>query len=114
MARKYLDEDAPHVYINAFPNGTVSLSWRTKEGHETEEELFEVGGYPVHLMIKRSDQVLSVSYSVDGKRWWPLQDRILYRLPAVCYVGAAVTSHDNRYLTTASFRSVRVKGKEIE
>ena len=114
MVRSNNDEDAAFVLIHVFPDGSITIEWRIKDGVDAQEKKFSVGQLPMRLTIRRSGQAVAVSFSEDGHRWEPLVKKILPELPPVSYVGMAVLSHDNRFLSKATFQGIELNGQVVE
>ena len=66
---------------------------------------------PVHLRLRRKGSFLDASLSVDGENWTKTRVHLTGTLTTGGYIGFAVLSHDNRFLTTASFENIRFENR---
>ncbi|OGV47064.1 MAG: hypothetical protein A2X46_09850 [Lentisphaerae bacterium GWF2_57_35] len=106
MLRRDLAPDSPLLLLNVFPNGDVALGWRSERGEIMEQKKLGRALFPVQLRMRRRGDMVDVAYSNDGKKWEKTQVRASDALGRNASAGLAVLSHDNRVLTTASFKSV--------
>jgi hypothetical protein len=112
MLRTSLEPDSPCFLINMFPDGEVLVAWRSEAGAKMEQK--SVGGSkpPIHLRLIRKGNFLEASFSDDGEEWTKTRIRSSADLRLKCFAGLAVLSHDNRVLTTASFKNITFRTRE--
>jgi endoglucanase len=106
MLRKDLEPDSPLLLFNVFPNGEIVLAWRSEKAAIMDQKIIGRSLFPVHLRMRRRGHMIDVAYSSDGKKWEKAHIRASDALVNNGMAGLAVLSHDNRVLTTASFKNV--------
>lgn len=109
MLRASLDPDAPHVMLNAFPDGGILVAWRRNYGEKTDQKVLGTVIFPVALRMRRRGGRLELSYSADGEKWKKTQVRLSDAFGQSAYAGMAVLSHNNSFLTTASFEGISLR-----
>lgn len=107
MLRSTLDPDSSLFLINVFPDGSILLAWRSFDGSAMEQKVMGQVSLPVQLRMRRKGSFLEVGFSTDGKNWTKTKVHTTAKLALNGYAGLAVLSHDNRFLTTASFENIR-------
>lgn len=107
MLRSSLDPDSSLFLINVFPDGSILLAWRAFEGTAMEQKVMGQVSLPVQLRMRRKGSFLEVGFSTDGANWTKTKVHTTAKLALNGYAGLAVLSHDNRFLTTASFENIR-------
>ena len=107
MVRSTLDKGAATAMINFIPCGKVTIGTRAGDGGYLEEQTLTTGALPGRMSLKRNGKALELKVCAKGGEW---KTRTISAdwLPPECYVGLAVLSHDDRYLTKASFKDIQV------
>ena len=111
MLRSSLDPSASHFLVNVFPDNSIMLAWRSFDGSVTEQKMLGQVSLPVHLRLRRKGSFLDVGLSIDGENWTKTKVHLTGTLTTGGYIGFAVLSHDNRFLTTASFENIRFENR---
>ena len=111
MLRSSLDPAASHFLINVFPDQSIMLAWRAFDGSPTEQKMLGQISLPVQLRLRRKGSFLDVGFSTDGTNWTKTKVHTTGNLTLGGYAGFAVLSHDNRFLTTASFENIRFEAR---
>ena len=107
MLRSSLDPDSSLFLINIFPDGAILIAWRSSDGSSMEQKVMGQVSLPVQLRMRRNGNYLDVGFSTDGMNWTKTKVHTTAKLAMNGYIGFAVLSHDNRFLTTASFENIR-------
>ncbi len=111
MLRSSLEPTASHFLINVFPDNSIMLAWRSFDGSVTEQKMLGQVSLPVHLRLRRKGSFLDAGLSIDGENWTKTKVHLTGTLTTGGYIGFAVLSHDNRFLTTASFENIRFENR---
>jgi endoglucanase len=111
MLRSSLEPDASLFLINAFPDGSILLAWRSFDGSAMEQKVMGQVSLPVQLRMRRKGSFLEVGFSTDGTNWTKTKVHTTAKLGLNGYAGLAVLSHDNRFLTVASFENIRFEAR---
>ena len=112
MVRESLDEAAPFGYVGAIESDRTETLWRSERGDSTRSQHVDDGaGVTERYRIDRVDDrvTCSVSDSVDGEEWIPIDQRRV-ALGDTAYVGLAVGSVVADQHCTATFSDVEVVG----
>ena len=107
MVRNTLDKGAATVMINFIPCGKVTTGERAGDGAYFEERTLTTGSLPGRLTLKRRGKEVEMRVCTKGGEWKSRTIAADWLTPE-CYVGIAVLSHDERYLTKASFKDIQV------
>lgn len=115
MVRGGLEPDDPHVLLHVFPDARVMLGWRERKGAMMEEKKFAVREFPIRMRLAREGRKLAVQFAADGEAWQDAASFEFEWLEGACFAGAAVLSHDRRFLAGAQFDGLRLNNqKETE
>ena len=112
MIRDGLNSGANLVYLAMFPNG--SLQVKTGSASTTTGITGVWGGngsnsFPYWIKLDRADDVVTASYSADGKTWTQAE-----QIPfptGKAYIGMFVTSHGAPIMNTTTFDNVSYDNK---
>jgi beta-glucanase (GH16 family) len=104
MIRNTRDAAAPYVFMAVTPSNGVQFQSRTSQG-ASATNVAGPGG-PMWLMIQRSGDTFTGSYSSDGNSWTQLSSVTISNFNQVALAGLAVSAHDNSTTSTATFANV--------
>lgn len=106
MVRNTLDKGAATVMINFIPCGKVTTGSRAGDGAYFEEHTLTTGALPGRMVLKRRGKEVEMRVRAEGAEWKSRTIAADWLAPE-CYIGLAVLSHDERYLTKASFKDIQ-------
>lgn len=105
MAREGLEADAATAMITMFPSGELQAAVRSASGEEMKGGDSHRAKKPVPVRLTRVGSKLEMSY-FEGGVWHVLGSA---EMPGPLLVGAIALSHDNRQLTTATYRDLKLE-----
>jgi hypothetical protein len=108
MIRTGNQPEAAFVMIHVFPGGGISLAHRSAAGQPVEEKLLDTFIFPIRLALRRVRGSIEVAYASAEGQWHTERIGLSNAFGPRVLAGLAVLSHDNRYLTTAEFRNIRL------
>ena len=98
MARESLAGESINAYMCLSSEHGASCQFRTSTGSSSFSENHRDNiAAPYWLKLKRKDNKFTGYRSSNGKEWTQVNEETL-NLPAIIYLGIAVTSHDNKLL----------------
>lgn len=105
MIREDLSEDCAYADIAVHGDGLTSLQYRPARGAETFGEASVEGKAPTAIALARRGNVISAR---SGQGVLPEGDdgSVELDLPATCYVGLFLCSHEEDITETCHFRNV--------
>jgi len=106
MLRTGFEPDDAFVMINVFPDGSVFVAYRTEKGEIVEQ--LDVGTilFPARFRMMRKGKFFAVGFFTTADKWATTKLSLSKEFNGECYVGMAVLSHDNRFLTRALFENI--------
>ncbi len=107
IIRESLDSDAMYADITVHGDGLTSLQFRNKPGAETEEKVSGIT-YADHLELIRKGNTIIVKTGKNVFSAHPDQE-ITMDLPATCYVGLFICSHNPDVIEKGYFSKVSLK-----
>ncbi len=109
MLRGSLTAGSAHVILDLRPNGSIEFMSRAVNGGSTSYLAGATQAAPVWLKLTRAGTTVAGFVSSDGTTWTQVGTTTL-SIPALAYIGLAVTSHDVTKLNTSSFDNISVTG----
>lgn len=109
MFRRALEPDAALFMITVFPDGETTLAWRNADGALMEQTSLDTPQFPVRMHLRRRGDFLEAGFREENGEWNKTRIRVSEALQGPGYAGLTVLSHDNRCLTTASFRNIQYR-----
>jgi glucan 1,3-beta-glucosidase len=106
MFRSSLDPDAAFVMVNMFPDGTVVISWRTRNGAEMKQKMVGNALFPARLRLRRRGQRVEAAFFTTANEWAPTRLALSRAFGDRGLLGMVTLSHDNRFLTKARFEEI--------
>jgi hypothetical protein len=110
MIRQDLTATSPHALVAVTPGSGVTFVTRTATGGASSSSTTAGIVAPRWLKIARSGDVLRAFQSPDGATWTAVGAARTIAMPAVIYVGLAVTSHVAGTNNNALFSNVQTQG----
>jgi beta-glucanase (GH16 family) len=106
MLRDSLAAAAPFADVVVTPGQGVKFEWRSVPGGQAD--LVTVAGVaaPVWVMVARSGNAFSGSYSLDGGTWIPIGSTQTLGIGLTARAGLAVTAHNDGALNSGAFDNV--------
>ncbi|MBN1765313.1 MAG: cellulase family glycosylhydrolase, partial [Sedimentisphaerales bacterium] len=109
MIRQDLDKDAAFATANIFPDGSVEFGVRPVTGDNVWTKIIMGPELPgIQLKIVRKGNVIERYYACGGGAWDKFDSVEFENLKTDVYAGLFCISHDNRTLTTARFRNIKI------
>ncbi|MBU0678791.1 MAG: glycoside hydrolase family 5 protein [Verrucomicrobia bacterium] len=106
MIRNSLAPDAACFLLHVFPNGKVVAAWRDKKGAGMLSKEFVEEQFPVSLAIRREEGSIVLGWKGGDGEAHVFKRAAATQLSGEAYVGFALLSHDNRWLTKATFADI--------
>ena len=100
-----LDANAPCVYVAIHGDGLTALQYREKKGEITKSVVSE-NKAPTRIQLSRKGNDFVMKTWSAGQIPEKADAELTMELPAKCYLGFYVCSHDNKVLETAYFSNV--------
>ncbi|RYG35078.1 hypothetical protein EON81_13765 [bacterium] len=105
MVRGGNEKDAPMLLLSVFPNGTAQTAFRAKKGVEAVGGEGVDGPLPTRLRLVRKAGKVE-AFAAHGSDWKSLGS---FDFAGPVRIGLVALSHDDRQLTEAVYRNVKVK-----
>ncbi|MEN6384134.1 MAG: cellulase family glycosylhydrolase [Phycisphaerales bacterium] len=113
MIREDLNDNSVCAIFAARPAGELEFISRVQKGQSVKTDGHLGHDYPgINLKLIRKGNVIESYHSKDNEAWEKFMTIELPALPRTAYVGLFCLSHDNKQLAKASFRNVKLSGKE--
>jgi len=100
-----LDPNAACIYIAIHGDGLTALQYREKKGEITKSSVSENKAPTRIQLTRKGNNFIMKTWSV-GQVPEKSDAEVILELPAKCFVGLYVCSHDNKVLETAHFSNV--------
>jgi glucan 1,3-beta-glucosidase len=114
MVRSSLQADASHGAITLSPGGVVEFAERVLAGQSTKATSKMLkAAEKVWFKIGRQGNILSRSYSLDGKSWEAASAVDVTGLGDTVHVGLATLSHESDQLTRARYSELFLKAPPV-
>lgn len=111
MLRESLDPGSRHVMMHVKASTGSEFQFREYNNRATiVGERVPAVRAPYWVRLERRGDLFNGYTSQDGVTW-QLQDATNIPMPATIFVGLAVTSHNNKALTTVEFADVAISGE---
>jgi len=107
MIRANMTSQSPHATMAVSPSNGVFFEDRLTQGGATTLTSGPVSPAPYWVKLTRAGNMIAAYASPDGVTW-SLVKREAVNLPETVYFGLALTSHDNKRLSTAKFDHVAI------
>ncbi len=107
MIRETLNSDSKHASCFATPGNGCAFQWRGTTGGSSGNSNQPGTSTPCWLKLVRTGNVFSGYRSNDGVNWTKCGEQTIY-MGSSCYIGLAVTSHNNSSVCTATFDNITV------
>jgi alpha-D-xyloside xylohydrolase len=109
MIRGSLAANAANAFLAITPGNGSTMQYRSANGGSTSFSSTAGLTAPYWLRMQRVGNAFSVFQSPDGVNWSSAGSTVtLGNIPSSCYVGLALTSHDNAALAAVQFDRVTV------
>jgi hypothetical protein len=111
MIREGLDESARHALLARTPGNGLTFQWREEAGRGSDDDDAGPAVGAAWVRLVRVGSALIGYRSADGEHWERVASTTV-PMGSVVRVGLAVTSHDRRSVSQATFDNVAVSTPE--
>lgn len=113
MIRENSEPDAAMAFLHLFPDGLLVFAHRDRAGREMQEHKMIVTGYPTHLRLEKTGDLITAAWSSNGQDWHQTTRTRIKGLKGRGLAGPAVLAHDdNLALTEAVFDEISFHTEE--
>jgi TolB protein len=106
MVRETLDGDSPYADVTVHGDGLTSLQYRLEKGAVTNEIKADITGSD-HIVLERSGNKIAIKTAI-GKEPSGYAAETEMVLPATCYVGIFICSHEADVVEKAYFQNLKL------